>query len=179
MKKVLLAMSLSAAWMMAQPGAASAAPTFTEVKAALSLTDAQVTSLTQIRQAEAQAVQPIATQMQTKRQTLQTSLAGGTTALAAGTLLLEIEALRKQMETIETNARNQAIGVLSADQRTKLATLDAAAKLQPAIGQARALNLLAAPANTATGGPGGRFGGGPVGPGGPGGFGFGRPSPAQ
>lgn len=173
MKKVLLALSLSAAGLLAQPAAGGAAPTFTELKTALSLSDAQVTSLTQIRQAEAQAVQPIATQMQTKRAALQASLTTGTTALAAGTALLEIEGLRKQMETIQTNARNQATGVLTAAQRTALATLDTAAKLQPAVGQAQALNLLAAPANAGNGA------GGRPGMGGPGGRAFGPPSATE
>ena len=162
MKKTLLALSLSASLMLAQPGTQpgnNAAPAFMEVKAALGLTDAQVTSLTLIRQAEQQAVQPIRTQMQTKQQALQTALTTGTTALAAGTALLEIEGLRKQVTTIETNARNQATGVLSADQRTKLAALDVAAKLQPAVGQAQALNLLVTAANTAAGGGLGGFGG--------------------
>ena len=164
MKKVLLAMSLSAALMFAQfgpggtnggPNGANAQPSFTELKAALGITDAQVNSLTLIRQAEATAMQPIATQIQSKQQALQTSLMNGTTALAAGTALLEIEGLRKQMTAIQTNARNQATGVLSADQRTKLAALDAAAKLQPAAQQAQALNLLAPAANTTSGGLGG------------------------
>ena len=185
MRRILITLSFTSALMMAQPpgtgaGAVSQA-TFTEVKAALTLTDAQVTALTQIRQAEATAIQPITTQLQTKQQALQTSLTAGTTAVAAGTLVLEIEGLRKQIVTIETNARNQATGVLSADQRTKLQALDAAAKLQPAVSQARTLNLLAP--STATSGS--NFGGGPGGRGlgGSGGQGFGgrsfggRPGP--
>lgn len=168
--KYLTITLFAAVAMMAQPpgmGAGpGATPSFTEVKAALGLSDAQVTSLQGIQTAQRQAAQPIAQQMQTKQAALRAALTAGTTAVAAGTTLLEIEALRKQLDTLETNARNQAAGVLSADQRTKLKALEDAAKLQPAIGQATSLGLIVRATNTTTGvGPRGMMmqgrGGGP------------------
>jgi Spy/CpxP family protein refolding chaperone len=143
-------------------------PTFTEVKTYLSLTDAQLTSLTSIHTAERSAAQSILEQMQTKRTALTSALSAGTTASAAGQLLLDIEALRKQLSTLNATYQTQASAVLSEAQKTKLKTLDEASKLNAQIHQATALNLLTPPAeaNPGMGGHRGGFGG----PGGPGGF---------
>jgi Spy/CpxP family protein refolding chaperone len=137
------------------------APSFTEVKTYLALTDAQVTSLNTIHNSERTAAQSIREQMQSKRTALETAISAGTTASAAGQLLLDIEALRKQLTNLNTTYQAQALAVLSDAQKTKLKTLDDAAKLSTSIHQAAALNLLTPPsdAHPAIGGPGGPRGG--------------------
>lgn len=147
------------------------APTFTQVKSYLALTDAQVTSLTSIHTAERNAAQSILEQMHTKRSALETALSAGTTASAAGQLLLDIEVHRKQLASLNTTYQTQALAVLNDVQKTKLKSLDDAAKLSTQIHQATALNLLTPPAdaNPTIGGPRGPRGGF-GGPGGPGGF---------
>jgi len=172
MKRFAIPLLATAALMMAQPSGmghgprgamgAGAPGSVVELKAALGLSDAQVTSLQQIRTSQRETISTLARQMRTKNEALRASLSSGTTAVAAGTTLLEIEALRKQLTTVEGNVRTQALGVLTAEQRTKLKTLEDAAALQPAIRQATALGLLTHPVGP--GGPRGMGGMGGVGP---------------
>lgn len=152
------------------PGGPQGAPTFTELKAYLTLTDAQVTSLQELRRQEAEAVRADRETMQTKHSELRAAVEKSD-AETAGKLLIEIEAIRKRITDIHTRYYNSAVAVLTPAQKTKLQSLEEAAKLMPTIGQARALNLLTAPEPAAGAGPRG------MGPGGmgmrPGGMGMG------
>ena len=141
-------------------------PTFTELKAYLTLTDAQVQALLTLRQREMEATRTFHEQMGAKQNALQQLLQSGSTdAAAVGRAMLEIEALRKQVEQTHKNYRDQALATLTADQRTKLAALEQAVRLQPVIGQAAGIGLLEPPFPGGPGGPGVRM---MVGPGGPG-----------
>ncbi len=141
------------------------APNVTDLKTFLGLTDAQVTQLRDLRQQEREALRTVAQQIAEKRRALGEALqAGSTDATALGQLLVDIQNLRKQIQTTNENFRSQALALLTADQKAKLAQLEAAAKLAPAIRQATALNLLAPPAGPGLGLGLGRFGLG-VGPG--------------
>lgn len=91
---------------------------------------------------------------------------------AVGRAFLEAQQLRKQTEQSMSTARQNALNVLTAEQRAKLAELENAMKLRPAIGEAMAFHLLA-PSEGGFGFEGAPgfmpFGRGPGGPGGPGG----------
>lgn len=146
------------------------APGIDQVKSYLGLTDAQVQSLQQLQQQQREATRATHEEIGTKSRALHEAIAGGSAdAASLGRQLLEIEALRKKIEQSLTTYRAQAAATLTADQKTKLTALDTAAKLQPTIGQAASLGLLAPPARPAGAfGPGG-FGHRPMhGPGGPG-----------
>jgi Spy/CpxP family protein refolding chaperone len=160
--------AIVAAVAVAQPGprrfaagapADAVAPPADAVKTQLGLTDAQVTALQQLRQQEATATQTIHQDIAAKQKSLRDQLnAGVTDAAALGRLLLDIEALRKRTETAHASYQTQAVATLTADQKTKLKTLEDAQKLQLAIMQAIGLNLLVPaegmPGPGAPGGPG-------------------------
>ena len=118
-----------------------------ELKAALGLSDQQIGQLQQLQRDRAQATLPVAEQIGVKQKALQDSLrAGNTDAAALGRQLLDIENLRKQFPEIEKRYREQALQLLSADQRTKLKSLEDLMKSRPAADQAVRLNLLEGPA---------------------------------
>lgn len=142
------------------PGPAQ--PGTDELKAYLALTDSQIQGLQQLQQQAATALQSIHQEIQQKQSTLQEQLSKGSTdAAALGKLLLDIDSLKKRATQTEESFRNQALATLTAAQKTKLKTLEDAEKLQPAIGQAVGLQLLA-PLQPPAGVPGlGPFGLGP------------------
>lgn len=137
---------LVAGWVLcAQPGPPMGGlPPVDEVKTYLTLTDAQIQSLQQLRQQEAETAKGDMDTIRAKQTALRTAV-NGNDAATAGRLLLEIEALRKRGADTHTQYRTQAIAVLTAAQKTKLTALQDALKLQPAIGQALGLNLLTPP----------------------------------
>ena len=138
-------------------------PSTADIQKYLSLTDAQVQSLQQLRTQQRQANQSAFQEIQQKEQNLKTQLASGTAdAASLGQILLDIQSLRKSIQSSETTYNTQALAVLNADQKTKLAALQAAEALRPQIMQATMLNLLTPPAN-AGGGPGMGPMGGPMG----------------
>jgi len=138
--------ALSVAFAQGPPNPAGFAPPVTELKTYMSLTDTQITSITNSNQALMTASRTLMEQIRTKRQGLQDLLAKGSTdAAALGKLLLEIQALEKQVTDNHTKAQTAAVSFLSADQKTKLKALEDASKLREEIGEAARLNLLAAP----------------------------------
>lgn len=127
----------------------------TAVQSYLNLTDAQISSLQQLRQSEMAALKPIFQQIGPLRQSLRTEeQASGADATAIGKLVLSIQTLEQQAAPIRSSYQQQALAVLTADQKTKLAALQSAAALMPAIHEALGLNLLTPPAGS-EGGPGG------------------------
>lgn len=128
------------------------APDVNDLKTFLGLTDTQVTQLRDLRVQEREALRSVAQQIAEKHRALREALqAGSTDAMSLGQLLVDIQNLRKQVQATNENYRNQALALLTADQKAKLAQLEAAAKLAPAIRQATALNLLAPPAGLGLG----------------------------
>lgn len=126
--------------------AAAPQAAFTELKAYLNLTDAQIEQIRQVRQQSMESVRSVVQQMQEKHRTLREMLEKGTSdANAVGKLLLETQALRQQVEQARQSVHQATLGVLTSEQKTKLAALEAAAKLGPAIRQAGALGLLTPP----------------------------------
>lgn len=136
----------------------SAQPSTSDVQTYLSLTDAQVQSLQQLRTQQRQALQSTFQQIRQKQQDLQNQLSSGSTdAAALGQLLVDIQTLKKSISTAQSSYNTQALAVLTADQKTKLQTLQSAAALRPQISEATALGLLTPP----SGGAGSRMGMGP------------------
>jgi len=127
-------------------GLAAQTPPGDALKSYLNLQDAQIQTLQQIRQQQMQAAQSAFSELAAKQKALRDQLeAGSTDAVALGKLLLEAEAVRKRVQQIHDTYRAQAVNVLSAEQKTKLAALEQAQKLAPAIAEATALGLLNPP----------------------------------
>jgi Spy/CpxP family protein refolding chaperone len=163
---------LAAAAMCAQGpggfrGRAMSAPAKTAaVQSYLNLTDAQISTLQQLRQAEMAALKPIYQQSGPLRQSLRTAEQGSSAdAAEVGKLVLSIRGLEQQAAPIRASYQQQALAVLTPAQKTQLAALQSAAALMPAIHEAGALNLMTPPAGSEGGGsetemmPHGRFGG--------------------
>jgi Spy/CpxP family protein refolding chaperone len=153
LKTTLIAMAVAAATLLAQgPGGRGFGPgpdrqpDFSEIKTYLGLSDAQLASLQQLNQQQRQSMQQLAQQIQQRSNSLRQLLQASTADPAAvGRTVLEIEALRKQANTAQTNLRNASVNVLSADQRAKLKVLEDAAKLRGETAQAAMLHLLTPP----------------------------------
>ena len=130
-------------------------PPAAEVKAALGLTDQQVSQLTQVQRDRMQAQRPTFERIGEKQKSLNEMLEkGGADPTAVGRLILDIQDLRKQAPENDKRYREQALQILTPEQKTKLKSLEDALKLRPAADQAIGLNLLQPPA-----GPGpGEFG---------------------
>lgn len=132
----------------------------------LSLTASQIAGFDAIRTTAQTAATPIETQLRTKMLALRAAM--NATPIVAATitsLQAEIATLQAQLDKIQSDARAQMIATLTADQKTKLAVLTAAAAIRNEVQGASMIGLVA-------GGPG--FGGGRGGPGGgPGGRGKG------
>jgi len=174
-KLVVVAMCLCAALAVAQqmprrgammaaggPGAFAAAPAGpVALKEALGLTDDQVSRLQALRKEQADANTASFQSIRDKQKLLDDTLkAGGGSAAALGQLLLDIDAARRGVQDVDKKYHTLALAVLTADQNTKLAQLEAALKLQPAAQQAIGLNLIQ---GTAVPGPGrGRMRGPPM-----------------
>ncbi len=127
-------------------GLAAQTPPADALKTYLNLQDAQIQTLQQIRRQQMQAAQSALSELAAKQKALRDQLeAGSTDAAALGKLLLEAEAARKRVQQIHDAYRAQAVGVLTAEQKTKLAALEQAQKLAPAIAEATALGLLNPP----------------------------------
>ena len=169
----LVCISLAAMSMFAQgPGgfrahSMSAPAKTTEVQSYLNLTDAQISALQQLRQSERAALKPIFQQIGPLHESLRAqSQSDGADATAVGKLVLSIQSLEQQAAPIRSSYQQQALAVLTADQKTKLAALESAAALMPAIHEAAGLNLLTPPKGSEGPGglapemmPHGRFGG--------------------
>ena len=139
------------------------APVVEAVQTYLELTDAQLSGFQAIRETARTAAQPILEQIRAKTMALREAVESGN-ATAAGQLQVEIQTLRDQIERIQASARDQAGALLTAAQKTKLATLVAAADLLGEVRGAGALGLIQGP----EAGPGFGLGRGGPGRGGPG-----------
>lgn len=132
---------------------AFAQPSVNELKTFLNLTDAQVTSIREANRSAMQANREVAEKLRSNRQNLRTLTSqSNPDAAAVGRLILESQTYAKQIADSRAKSRETALTFLSAEQKTKLKTLEEAMQLRGEIAAAQRLNLLAGPA----GGPGGR-----------------------
>jgi Spy/CpxP family protein refolding chaperone len=147
----LIVVTLAASALFAQgPGGprmhGMAAGKTTAVQSYLNLTEAQITSLQQLRQSERAALKPIMEQMGPLHESLRSqSQSGSADATAVGKLVLSIQSLEQQAAPIRTSFQQQALAVLTPAQKTQLSALQSAAALMPAIHEAEGLNLLTPP----------------------------------
>jgi Spy/CpxP family protein refolding chaperone len=162
--QIMIVMATAASLLAQRPGPHSA-PSLDALKTYLNLTDSQVQGLQQIQQQERQANQ---TTMQTIRQN-QANLdsmmqKGGADAATVGKLMVDIQTLQGSVSKTHDSFSAQAANTLTADQKTKLKTLQDAMALMPAIHQASALGLLTSPQGAAGTGATTLFRRGPGGP---------------
>ena len=150
--------------LQAQPRGPHPAPDFTELKAYLNLTDAQVTSLGDLNQAHRDATRAIADDLRSKHQAMNKAMRSGSTDSATlNSTAQAIKAGDRKMQSIREQYQAQAVASLTPAQQAKLKTLTDAAALAPNIHQAAMLGLMIGGPD----GPGGmmfRRGGGPGGP---------------
>jgi Spy/CpxP family protein refolding chaperone len=134
---------------------------FSQIQTYLGLSSAQLTSLEQIRQSEAQALQTLRQTLSTKEQALRTLLNGTSPDPAAvGQAVLDVQSTRQQIQQQRQQFRTQAVAVLNADQQSKLQNLTQAQQLMPDIGEAAALDLIDGGSSNTNGAPvAGMFGG--------------------
>ena len=124
-----------------------APPVYTQLKAFLNLSDAQVQSLIQIQTNRAAAQQAIYKQINDKQNQLNLLLNQGTSdALSVGQLEIDINNLRKQLPLPNSSYRTSALAVLTLEQTAKLADLVRAMQLQQPAWQAVTLDLIDPPA---------------------------------
>jgi Spy/CpxP family protein refolding chaperone len=143
----------------------------TELKAYLGLTDDQMTSFQALRKQMREKTAALNEQTRANRKALTAQLAASSaSASAVGQLQIDIQKAEQALREARAETRVQALALLTVDQKTKLAVLEAAQKLRTEVEQAVGLDLLSG-AGAGGPGPGGRRG--PGGPGGPGGRGAG------
>jgi hypothetical protein len=117
-----------------------------DLKAALSLTDQQVNLLVQNQRDRNAALRPVYQQLAERQRTFIRAQENETNAMVIGNIVLDMMNLRKQVPIVNKQYDDQALAVLTADQRPKLKALEDAMKLQPAIGEAADFGLLPRPA---------------------------------
>ena len=130
------------------PGGARYQQSYDDVKAALNLTDEQVTQLKQLQTDKMANTQAFYAKMADKQKELNAALEATTSdPTAVGRLELELQQLRKQPQTA-TDVHEKAMAILKPEQKAKLEKLEEAQKMRTAVDQATGLALLtpAAPA---------------------------------
>lgn len=152
MKRILLSACVFAAVLAAQTAPPMGegprpfgGPRMDAVKTALNLTDDRITRLVDLQKARREELRPAMENLRETTVALKEKVEAADDPAEIGSLVLRIETLRKQIKGIHEDYHNRAVGVLDATQQDLLQKLVEAIKLQPAIGQAHALNLLEAP----------------------------------
>ncbi|MFN7933022.1 MAG: periplasmic heavy metal sensor [Bryobacteraceae bacterium] len=118
-------------------------PSFEALQQYLSLSDGQTAQLRQMMRARADGNRSRFEEMNAKRRQVDEMVRSGSAdAATLGRLMLEVEGYRKQVRGADEGFFAQAAGVLDEQQRAKLKALEDAAKLLPAVHEARTLGLL-------------------------------------
>ena len=168
-----LATAMAATALLAQgprgPRDGSRAPSFDEVKEALSLTDTQLATIQQNNQASREQMRAVFEEAKEKREALKTEVENeNPNPTIVGQLMLDAKASHEKAEAIREATREQNVATLDAQQQAALNAL-AEGDRSPALRQAGMLNLLEGPDGRrgkrgGHRGPGrGGFGGGPRG----------------
>ena len=109
----------------------------------LGLSAAELQQLQDVQKSRTAADQATYKQINEKQMTINNLIAAGSNdALQIGQLTLDISNLRKQLLTSDAPFRDQALAVLTPDQKNKLSGLTSALLLQPAAYQAISMNLI-------------------------------------
>jgi Spy/CpxP family protein refolding chaperone len=163
LKAAMMTMALAGLMMAQGPGSgrgpglgAGTPPSPDALKEFLGLTDAQVQQLVELRKSQPAAVQPLREQLRTKAEAMREEMqkANPDTNKVAQ-LMVEMKAIREQIRAEHGKLNDQAKALLTEEQKVKLAQLEAAQKLAPAIRQGIGLGLLSGPegAGAGRGGP--------------------------
>jgi len=121
-------------------------PRHEELQQALGLTEDQIRQLTDLRKQEREELRSVLDQLRSKGKTLHELMQSQSPdPAAAGNLLIDMKKLRDQMRGTNAQYREKAVGLLNADQKAKLKSLEEAAGLAQAVRQGVGLNLLAPP----------------------------------
>ena len=109
----------------------------------LGLSPTQLQALQDVQKSRTAADQATYKQINDKQMTINNLIAAGSNdALMIGQLTIDISNLRKQLLTSGAPFRDQALAVLTPDQKNKLPGLTSALQLQPAAYQAIGFNLI-------------------------------------
>ena len=109
----------------------------------LGLSPTQLQALQDVQRSRTAADQATYKQINDKQMAINNLIASGSSdALMIGQLTLDISNLRKQLLTSGAPFRDQALAVLTPDQKNKLSGLTSALQLQPAAYQAITMNLI-------------------------------------
>ncbi|HYP07083.1 MAG TPA: periplasmic heavy metal sensor [Bryobacteraceae bacterium] len=147
-KRILALAMLSAASIFAQdpsPSALIARPTpqWDQLKQYLVLTDAQMTTLEQVRQNRTNQEQAIYQQISEKQRQMYALLQQGSNdAATIGRLMVESNNLQRQLPLKGDTYRTEVLAVLTPAQKAKLPALIEAMRLQSAAWQAVDLNMI-------------------------------------
>jgi Spy/CpxP family protein refolding chaperone len=155
---VSLAMLLSVAVVFAQRGPLGGGPRMGAVqtdliKSFLNLSEQQLQDLKNLQTSFRDAAHPLMQQIREKAQTLRQTMEQNSSADVTQ-LKADLASLQSQVKDLRAQNRNQALGILTEDQKTNLATLQKVLEMMPTAHQALGLSLLEGP----EGFPGG-FGG--------------------
>lgn len=119
---------------------------FDAVREYLSLSHSQSAQLKQLMRSRVESNRARIQEINQKRRQLDEMVRQGSVdAAALGRLMLEVEGYRKQLRGADDGFLKDAAALLDASQRSKLADLEDAARLIPAVHDARALGLLRGP----------------------------------
>ncbi len=117
-----------------------------QVKAFLALSDQQLQDLSSIQSSFRTAADPLMQQIREKMDALRQALHQDTVDTALVTQLkADTASLQSEVKSLQAPYRTKALAALTDQQKTSLASLQAALDLMPAAMQAGALNLLDAP----------------------------------
>ena len=144
MRKSLLSLALLLAF--AVPIAAQAPPPFGGpppeyvLKEFLGVSDQQLASFRELAQARASAADTLRRQLEERQRALSDALSSPTPdSSTVGALVISINSLQKQFGQIEAGFRNGFLGLLSDEQKSKLAFIQS---VEAALGAAGALHQL-------------------------------------
>lgn len=151
MKRILIALCVSATILVAQAPPDDAAPgprravRVQVLKDVLGLSDSQIQQLVDLRKATADANRTVREQMRTQQEALRALReAGNPNPTAIGEIVVEMDRLRAEIRTSQEKAHEQAVNLMNNwGLGGKLEELQAAVELVPAIGPAQQLGLLA------------------------------------
>ena len=121
-------------------------PNYQDLKAYLNLSDTQVQALIAVQKTQQDASMAIYKEISDKQMQLNNLLkADAPDPFQVGQLTVDINNLRKKLPLSGDPYHTNALNVLTADQKTKLAGLVSALQLQPAANEAANLNLINRP----------------------------------
>lgn len=151
-KRVAIAGLVAGGLLVAQPGGRGPRgprgprPDTAALKEALNLSDAQVQQIRDMTRQQMEGLKPLGDEMRDKSQALREEMKKDSPDQAkVGQLTVDLKTLRDQLKSKRTTRADGISALLTPEQRTKLKSLEEAARLAPAARQAAALGLIEPP----------------------------------